>query len=77
MEILFTRSAEHLNDVKGLYKELYHKEIEDELEEETKLHDRLFLKFLINCKRDESEDVDLIEAEKVHKFSSTAEICCF
>lgn len=65
MEILFTRSSEHLGKVKKAYKDLFQNELEEDLDKENKLHDRLLLKFLIDCKRDENAKADPEEAEQV------------
>lgn len=65
MEILFTRTQQHLDELKELYKELYNKEVDEELADDKKLHDRLLLKFLIDCQREVDDGVDLAAAEKV------------
>ncbi|KAH7706766.1 annexin A5 [Aphelenchoides avenae] len=64
MEILFTRTQQHLDELKELYKELYNKEVDEELADDKKLHDRLLLKFLIDCQREVDDGVDLAAAEK-------------
>ncbi|KAH7714650.1 annexin A3, partial [Aphelenchoides avenae] len=64
MEILFTRSSTHLGKIKKAYRDLYQKDVDDDLDKENKLHDRLLLKFLVDCKRDETAKVDPEEAER-------------
>lgn len=65
MEILFTRTQQHLDELKKLYKELFNKEVDEELADDKKLHDRLLLKFLIDSQREVNDNVDLAAAEKV------------